>query len=153
MPMTAGPPPSAGGAQEPWWRDARRLRNALWSSGGRRGSATGIGPRLRRRLRIGFLAAVGIAVTFGVFGDGGVEHIGAYVACQELIADQLSAPATAEYPPHHEATFTPRGDGWQITSTVSAMEPSGDQLSVNWTCTVDLAEDGSWVGSVALHNA
>lgn len=151
--MTEGPPDDGRDrATEGWRWAARRLRDALRSrmNGGTRSPS--VGRRLQHRIRIGFLAAVGIALTFGVFGDAGVDHIGAYVACQELIADQLSAPATAEYPPHNEATFTPRGDGWEITSTVTAMDTAGGQLSVPWTCTMDLAEDGTWIGEVALQN-
>lgn len=101
---------------------------------------------LQVRSMRGSVALACLVAVAALSGCGSIPENGGgvRVACEELVKQQLKAPGTADFggveydpPPAGE------GDGtWTATGYVDAENGFGANIRTNWTCTVDVSDEG-----------
>jgi hypothetical protein len=73
--------------------------------------------------------------------DGGAGGSAAS-ACEDLVADRLRAPATADFPGTSAYTITGSGDTYTVAGYVDAENGFGAFIRSDWTCTVRATGNG-----------
>lgn len=102
---------------------------------------------------IGVIALVVVGGCTALMGGSDSEsgsEIGAMIACESFVEDQLRAPATASFPPARDADITHDGeDRYRVRAHVDAENAFGATVRTSFICEVTRVDDG-WRGSATL---
>lgn len=116
--------------------------------------------KLTQRQKNGWYALAGLVGVFALFvgyilfttdsstgrDDPEVQEHAAIRACEDMVRDQLKAPATADF---NGSVATGVGP-WEVTGSVDAENSFGAMIRTDWTCTVRLDSDDMFRGRAVL---
>lgn len=78
------------------------------------------------------------------------DDVGAYVACQQWVEEQLKAPSTAEFPTTSSVDISNKGAQWTVNGYVDAQNGFGAMIRTDFTCTATHTGDGNYRGNAYL---